>query len=137
MAPIFTLLAGLLPDVIKRVLPAEKMSEADAAKLQADMTLELLKQDWGKIEAEYEDRASARQLATADIAKGNAFTGILAAFVRPAWGFGALAMVGYSVIYGVTISSPLQEIIQTVLFFYFGGRTIEKVVPTITQGMKR
>ena len=122
MAPIFTLLAGLLPDVIKRVLPAEKMSEAEAAKLQADMTLELLKQDWSKVEAEYEDRASARQLAAADIAKGNALTGVLAACVRPAWGFGALAMVAWSVLAGHEINAPLQDIIQTVLFFYFGGR---------------
>lgn len=137
MGALLSILGSILPDLVKRVLPAEKMSEQDAAKLQTDLTFELLKLDWGKVEAEYQDRASARALAAQDIAKGNAFTGILAAFVRPAWGFGALVMVGYSVVYGAAISSPLQEIIQTVLFFYFGGRTIEKITPMIAQGFKR
>lgn len=134
---LLSLLTSILPDVIKRVLPAEKMSDADAAQLQATLTLELMKQDWSKVEAEYQDRASARQLASADIAKGNAFTGMLAATVRPAWGFGALGLVAYSVVIGSPISDSLQAIIQTVLFFYFGGRTIEKIAPAIIQGIKR
>ena len=134
---LLSLLSNILPDVLKRVLPGEKISEADSAKLQAALTTELLKQDWQKIEAEYKDRDSARNLAAVDIAKGNAYTGILAALVRPAWGFGALVLVGYSVIAGAAIASPLQDIIQTVLFFYFGGRTIEKLAPTVMAGIKK
>lgn len=134
---LLSILSSIIPDVVKRVMPAEKMSEADAAQLQAALTMELMKQDWAKVEAEYQDRASARQLAAQDIAKGNAFTGILAAFVRPAWGFGALAVVGYSVVSSAPIGAPLQEIIQTVLWFYFGGRTVEKIAPTVMQRLNR
>jgi hypothetical protein len=113
------------------------MSEAEAAKLQAELTLELMKQDWSRIEAEYADRNSARQLAAAEIAKGNAFTSLLAAIVRPLWGIGAFVLVSYSVIYGVAISSVLNDIIQTVLMFYFGGRVIEKVTPSIVNAFKK
>lgn len=132
-----SLLSSLLPDVIKRVLPPEKMSEAEAAKLQAELTLELMKQDWSRIEAEFADRNSARQLAAAEIAKGNALTSFFAAVVRPLWGIGAFVLVTYSVIYGVAISSVLNDIIQTVLMFYFGGRVIEKVTPSIVNAFKK
>jgi len=54
--------ASLLDDVLKRVLP-EKMSETDAANLQQQVTLELLKADWAGIEKEFTDRADARALA--------------------------------------------------------------------------
>ncbi len=131
------LLNSILPGVINRVLPPEKMSEEDAAKLQQELTLELLKQNWQEIEAEYADRNSARSLAAQDIAKGNAFTGILAATVRPAWGYGALALVGYSVISHTGIDPTYGEIIKTVLFFFFGGRTIEKITPHVTEALKR
>jgi len=131
------LLQNILPGVINRVLPPEKMSEEDAAKLQNELTKTLIEQNWNEIEAEYKDRDSARNLAAQDIAKGNAFTGILSATVRPAWGYGALALVVYSVLYTVPISAQLNDIIQTVLFFFFGGRTIEKVIPHITEAIKR
>jgi len=134
---LINLLSSLIPDVIKRVLPPEKMSETDAAKLQAELALALMKQDWDKIEAEYADRNSARQLAAAEIAKGNALTSLLAAIVRPLWGIGAFVLVAYSVIYGVAISNVLNDIIQTVLMFYFGGRVIEKVTPTIVGALKK
>ena len=39
-------IASLVGDVIKRVLPAEKMSEADRAELTAKIQTELLKADW-------------------------------------------------------------------------------------------
>lgn len=136
-ALLISLLSQILPDVIKRVLPAEKMSEAEAAQLQAELTNELAKQDWQKIEAEYADRNSARQLAAQDIARGNALTGFLAATVRPVWGFGAFALVTWSVVQQVAIAPELQDIIQTVLYFYFGGRTIEKVTPAIIGALKK
>lgn len=49
--------------ILKRVLPAEKMSEAERAKLQAEITLELSKQDWqgilGQLEINKEEAKSA------------------------------------------------------------------------------
>jgi len=134
---LLSLLGSILPDVIKRVLPAEKVSEAEQANLQAQLTLAVMGADWQKIEAEYADRASARTLAAAEIAKGNAFTSFMAASVRPLWGLGAFALVAYSVGTEHAIAEPLQSIIQSVLAFYFGGRVIEKVAPLVAQGMKK
>jgi len=126
------LINNIMPGILNRVLPAEKMSEEERAKFQTQLTLELMNQDWKGIQAEYDDRNSARTLAAQDIAKGNAFTGFLSAIVRPAWGLGALTLIAYNVIYHYQISSDLKDIINTVLFFYFGGRTIEKITPHIS-----
>ena len=136
LALLLPLLSSILPDVLKRVLPGEKISEADAANLQQQITLELMRQNWSEIEAEYKDRDSARQLAAAEIAKGNALTSFAAALVRPVWGLGAFALVAYSVWASVPIAEPLQSIIQTVLMFYFGGRVIEKIAPLVAGAAK-
>jgi hypothetical protein len=39
-------IATVVDTILKRVLPPEKMSEEERAKLQAEITLELAKQDW-------------------------------------------------------------------------------------------
>ncbi len=128
---ILPLLNSLLPGVLKSVLPAEKMSEADQAKIQLELATQLANQDWQQIKAEYDDRDSARKLAGEDIAKGNAFSSFLSATVRPAWGYAALVFVGYCTIKNVPITPELRSIIETVLFFFFGGRTIEKITPHV------
>lgn len=133
---ILPFLTGVLPDILKRVLP-EKISEAEKATIQQNLTLELAKMDLQSVEAEYADRNSARLLAAADIAKGNAFTGALAAIVRPLWGIGTFVIVAYSVGSGYEIKAPLQAIIETLLMFYFGGRVIEKVSPHITGAINK
>ena len=46
--------AEVINTVLKRVLPAEKMSEAERAKLEAEITLELSKQDWEGIRGQLE-----------------------------------------------------------------------------------
>lgn len=130
-ALLMSLLSNILPSVLNKVA-GDKMSEEDKAKFQIEALKMAQDQDWKSIQAEYDDRNNARSLAEKDIAKGNAVTGILAATVRPAWGYGALVLVAYSVIGGFVISSPLQDIIQTVLFFFFGGRTLEKIIPTVS-----
>ena len=137
MSLILPFLSGILPDVLKRILPAEKMSEADRANLEQQLTMELMKADWKQVEAEFADRNSARELGRSDIAVGNALTGFLSATVRPLWGIGAFVLVAYSVALGYTISTPIQAIIETVLMFYFGGRIIEKITPVISQALKK
>ena len=134
---LITLLGKILPDVVARVLPPEKISEADSAKLQAELTNQIMAQDWQQIAAEYADRNSARNLAAQEIAKGNALTASLAALVRPAWGFGALALVAWNVLGAHQIDTGLQSIVNTVLMFYFGGRVIEKVTPHIAESLKK
>ena len=55
--------AEVINTVLKRVLPAEKMSEAERAKLEAEITIELAKQDWegirGQLEINKEEAKSA------------------------------------------------------------------------------
>lgn len=125
------ILSRLLPDVIRSSLPAEKISESEQAQLMQQFQLEIMKQDWQGIEAEFKDRDSARQLAAQEIAKGNAWTSAAAAMVRPLWGIGCFLLVGYSVLFGYEIRPVLQSIIETVLMFYFGGRVLEKITPAI------
>jgi len=134
---ILPLLGKLLPDVLRRILPAEKISEAEQAQIAQAMQVELLKQDWQGIEAEFKDRDSARGLAAQEIAKGNAWTSAAAAMVRPLWGVGCFVLVGYSVLYSYTITPVLQSIIETVLYFYFGGRVIEKIAPVVMMGLSK
>lgn len=125
--------ADLLNGVLKRVLP-EKMSESEKAQLQQQVTLELMKADWSSVNAEFQDRASARQLAEKDVDRGNWVSNFLAATVRPIWGYASLVVVAYPYLAGalhwpaVTIDENTKSIIQTVIMFYFGGRTIEKVI---------
>ena len=132
---LLNMLSGILPDVIKRVLPAEKISEADQAQLAQALQLELMKQDWQQIEAEYKDRDSARGLAAQEIAKGNAFTSALAALVRPVAGFGCIYLVGHAHFAAMPLDANTAGIVQTVFQFYFGGRVIEKVLPMMAAGV--
>lgn len=132
-------ISELVTTVLKRVLP-EKMTEAERAKIEAELRLALLQADWTRIEAEFRDRDSARRLAASDIAQGNAWTSVLAAMVRPVWGLASLVVVVYPYLAAplglpaVTIDEPTKDIIQLVIMFYFGGRVIEKIVPAIKNG---
>lgn len=131
---------GLIDTAIKRWGPAEKMSEAERAQLAQQMELAMLQRFGQELEAEYKDRADARALAAAESAKGNAFTTALSATVRPVWGFASLVVVAYPYLAGalgwpaVTIDDATKQIIQTVIMFYFGGKTIEKVLPLFRAG---
>lgn len=113
--------------LIDKIYPdATKAAEAKAALLNAAQAGELQ-----LLQAEFADRASARTLAAADIAGGNNVTRFASAVVRPLWGIGAFVIVASSVAGSYSISPAIQSIIETVLYFYFGGRVIEKIAPTI------
>jgi hypothetical protein len=128
------LVTSILPDVLKRILPEEKMSEANRLQLEAEMTREFLARDWSVVEAEFKDRADARVLAAQDVAGGNAWTKSLAALVRPAWGFATLALYGMAWYTGKPIPVALDGATSLVIMFYFGGRTLEKLAPTVAIG---
>jgi len=122
----------LIHGVLKRVLP-EKMSESEAANLQQQITLELMKADWAGIEKEFSDRADARALAKADVDKGNWFTNVLAATVRPFFGYVVMASFFFSIVAPLIPHAPVlvindiqKEIMLSVIYFFFGGRTVEK-----------
>lgn len=125
--------SNLGSSVLKRLFP-EKMSEVEAASFKQAITMELLKNDQANIFKEFEDRASARVLAAADVDKGNWFTNVLAATVRPLFGYIVMAAFVASwvpaLIPGgqnfVTITEIQKEIMLTTIYFFFGGRTVEK-----------
>ena len=127
-------LLEITKSVISKVLPPDKLAESDRLQLEQEFQLAIMAQDWRAVEAEMADRASARTLAASDIAKGNALSSFLAAVVRPTWGLGALVLVAYSIVSDVPIQPVFESIVQTVLMFYFGGRTLEKVLPTLVGG---
>lgn len=135
-----TSVADLVSGVVKRIFP-EKMSESEAAQLNQALTTELLRQDWSKVEREFQDRADARALAKADVDKGNWFTNILSATVRPVFGYAAMTafltplMVRMVATYWTghqqpefTFTEIEKEVILSVIYFFFGGRTVEKGV---------
>ena len=49
-----TPITSILDTVLKRVLPEEKMSEAERLRLQSEITLELAKQDWEGLKGQLE-----------------------------------------------------------------------------------
>jgi len=130
----------LIGDVIRRVLPPEKMSESERATLEHEIRLTMMKYDWSEFESEIQDRINARSLAQAELQRGNAVTNMLAALHRPAWSFTVLAMFVANVIGPVLgwpelrIGEIEKDIMRTVIIFYFGGRTVEKVSQVITNG---
>lgn len=128
---------SIIRDVLKRILPPEKMSEEEKAKLEQELTLAVMQQDWQRFEKEIQDRISARELAKSELEKGNAFTNILAATHRPIWSFVTLGLFVWSIVSGqfglppVELTDIHKSIMQTVIIFYFGGRSIEKAITTI------
>lgn len=135
--PLLTLLLpflqSILPDVIKRVLPPEKMSQEEQTKVQQEVMMALMQQDWKSIEAQYADVANARNLAATDISHGNALSTFMSSIVRPIWGLGGFVLVAYSWWTHSAIDPAFQAIITTVLEFYFGGKIVEAITPHVTE----
>ena len=127
--------AAILQTLTTDPAAAEKAREFEASNKITIMQLNIAAEQ-AVANAEFTDRADARNLATQEIAKGNAITCALAASVRPVWGLGAFIIVAYSVLTNYTISANLESIIEMVLMFYFGGRTIEKITPHAAQVMQ-
>ena len=132
----------LLPDVIKRILPREKMSEEDQKKLEQEFEKELLSLDWKMLEKEVEDRVSARHLAEEELKRGNAWTNALAAIHRPIWSLVTLAVFVWTMVSqqfnlpSIEFNDLHAQIMQTVIIFYFGGRSVEKGI-SIAKGKSK
>ena len=130
-------LINIVGDVIRRVLPPEKISEADRLKIETDISTKLSEMDWKKFKAESQDRDSARMLDQKGLEKGNALTTSLAALHRPIWSIGCFLIFSWTLV-GPQFGLPIIElteihkgIMQSVIIFYFGGRSIEKVSGTL------
>lgn len=122
----------VVSEVISRFFP-EKMDEAEKKKLEWEIAQATMELDWKVLEKEIEDRVSARKLAGQEGQMGNAWTMMLAALHRPMWSIGCLAIFVWTLIAPalgfpqIELTDVHQTIIQTVLIFYFGGRTAEKI----------
>lgn len=79
-----------------------------------------------------EERRGARELAVAEQDGAPPWTRALTATHRPAWSYVTLLVFCWTVLapfFGLPaagISELHKEIMQTVIIFYFGGRSIEK-----------
>lgn len=130
-------ITGIVNSIIKRVLPAEKISDFDRVTIENELRKDLEKIDWKKYQSEVEDRASARLLDQKAIEKGNAFTTALSALHRPIWSLGCFAIFAWTIIspqFGlpsIDLNEMHKGIMQSVIMFYFGGRSIEKVASII------
>lgn len=130
------MLVGPVADLIKTTINkiwGDKMPEAEKARIAQELQLAIMQFDASQIEQEYRDRSSARDLAKADVEKGNWFTNVLAATIRPTFGFIVIGAFIYTFVAPyipgapqVAINEIQKEIMLTVIYFYFGGRTIER-----------
>jgi hypothetical protein len=68
-------IAGLLDTVLKRVLPAEKMSESERAHLEAELRLELMKFDWQSVLGQLEINKEEAKHASIFVAGWRPFCG--------------------------------------------------------------
>ena len=118
--------------VIEKYLPASMSeSERESAKLEARrMAVEEYKTSIADVQG-------ARELAGKESEGGPGWTKVLTVTHRPAWSFTMLGIFVWTVIapYVGFASIPLtdvhKEIMQTVIIFYFGGRSVEKTVGAI------
>ncbi len=126
-------ITDIVTKTIASFLPAQKMSEKEKAELEEQLQNNILKADWKRLEKEFEDRASARELAKAELKNGTAFTSFLAAFHRPLWSIVCLVIYTWTMISpsfnfpDINFTGLHKDVMMTVVIFYFGGRSVEKV----------
>ncbi len=118
--------------LVDRYLPAS-MSEEERVKFR--MEAEKLAID--EFNAAIADVQGARELAVKESGGAPPWTKVLTVTHRPAWSFLMLALFSWTVLapyFGfprMVLSDVHRDIMQTVIVFYFGGRSIEKTVSTV------
>ena len=128
-----TVLPGLLKDVLRRVLPREKLSEEELRKLEVEAEAQAHRLWLEKYSLEVQDRVSARELAKWELKRGSALTNMLAAIHRPMWSLVTLGLFVLTVVgpvwgWSLQLTDVHKSIMMTVIIFYFGGRTTEKLL---------
>lgn len=115
-----------------KYLPAS-MSEQEKAAFVAEskrMALEEYK-------TAIADVQGARELAGKESEGGPSWTKVLTVTHRPVWSFAMLGIFGWTVVapyFGwpiIPLTDIHKDIMQTVIIFYFGGRSVEKVVDRV------
>lgn len=119
--------------VADRYLPSS-MSE----KEKFDARLEVQKLAMEEYRAAIADVQGARELAGKESDGAPGWTRVLTVTHRPMWSFAMLSIFGWTIVapYAGFPQIPLSEIhkdiMQTVIIFYFGGRSVEKTARIIT-----
>ena len=128
-----TVLPGILKDVLRRVLPREKLSEEELRKLEVEAETQAHRLWLEKYSLEVQDRISARELAKWELKRGSALTNMLAAIHRPMWSLVTLGLFILTVVgpvwgWSLQLTDVHKSIMMTVIIFYFSGRSLEKVL---------
>lgn len=106
----------------------KSMSEAD----RADMLMEAERLAVEEYKVAIKDVQGARELAAAESEGAPPWTRILTVTHRPIWSLLILMVFAWTIIapsFGlevITLTEIHKDIMQTVIIFYFGGRSIEK-----------
>ncbi|MBE9532014.1 MAG: hypothetical protein IME98_04340 [Proteobacteria bacterium] len=83
------------------------------------------------------DIRSARELAAKESEGAPGWTKVLTVTHRPVWSFLILAIFGWTVVAPylgfpvIALTEIHKDIMQTVIIFYFGGRSIEKATNVV------
>jgi len=115
-----------------KYLPASMSEQEKAAfKLEAErLSIEEYK-------TAIADVQGARELAAKESEGGPSWTKVLTVTHRPAWSFIMLGIFGWTILapYAGYPLIPLtdihKDIMQTVIIFYFGGRSVEKAAQVV------
>jgi hypothetical protein len=109
------------------------MSEEEKAKFR----LEAEKLAIEEYKIAIADVQGARALAAEEAANAPGWTRVLTVTHRPAWSFLVLFLFSWTVLAPylgyptIELSSVHKDLMQTVIIFYFGGRTVEKAVEMV------
>jgi len=110
------------------------MTEEEYERQLLDFEKEIHKMAIEKYKLEVEDIKSARELAKQEIISAPKWSKAIASLVRPIWALGAFFLFAWS-IFASSLGLPKIEfndlhatIIKTIVFFYFGLRSVEKVL---------
>ena len=115
-------LAMATPDMLLKI----KQSEQDFKTRMKELGI---KED----ELVFKDLADARGLAEKESDGAPAWTKILTATHRPIWSLVMLALFGWTILapyvgwQQIPLSDAHKSIMEMVIMFYFGGRSIEKI----------
>ena len=118
--------------VADKYLPAS-MSE----KERFDARLEVQKLAIEEYKTAVADVQGARELAGKESESAPGWTKVLTVTHRPMWSFAMLSIFGWTIVAPylgfpqIPLSEIHKDIMQTVIIFYFGGRSVEKTARII------
>lgn len=106
-------------------------------KEKADMRMEAEKLALDEYKASISDIQEARDLAGKESDGAPSWTKVLTVTHRPVWSFFTLGIFGWTIVapyFGfpqIPLTEVHKSIMETVIIFYFGGRSLEKATETV------